>query len=600
MSGKKHLPPRFKHLPIRMAVWSTSFLLAVTLLAGGALLLHAPSSSAAVPESALISIFPAWAFEEPCGSSALVFDVIAQGQWEGTVSVYYQTSPGDNNPATPGFDYQHVEGTLNFPQGINLRQVVVPVFCDGVNEPTEEVKVTLSNLQGDGSFFNNVAIGLIYDSDTPELTINDISVPEGDDGASEALLHVSLSIPAYQEIEFDYETLAGTATPGEDYVPTTGTLVIPLGETSVPVTVEIIGDLVDEGDETFSVRVTVDPNPGVIIAKNEGVVTILDDDQAGLSWEPPGTLVTSEWGDSVTFNVMLTSQPVASVVVAVTSTDPSEGLPNLSQLQFTTENWNVAQAVRVTGVDDFVCDGDQTYTLMLDPAPSSDATYQALSPFEVPAVNLDDETECLYLPLTGMRFNPPLYVFESFNSPQAVENWEVIATEGQGAVVLDGKFILDQRTRNYNVKGIAPIGGIYRDYAVEVTAQRLAIADESTRYGIIFDWLDNDRFYRFIIEEENGLYAIQKWQNGWIFLTNGWEPSAILQTQPGPYRLRVERRGPEIRVFINGQRPNLTPVFDTTYRYGGAGVIMIAQPDLPDGDLAAASFDDFLVIGLDD
>lgn len=603
MSGKWQFPKWSKPLPGRVAGWSASLVLAMILLAGGALLLHAPRSSAAVPESALISIAPsAWSFEEPCGSAALVLDVFAQGTWVGEVIVHYATSNMNvNNPATPGVDYQHVEGLLTFTPGVTMHQVTVPVFCDGINEPTEELKVIITIQSGDGSIGNGTGIGYILDSDTPELTIDDISVPEGDEGLSEALLHVSLSIPAYQEIEFDYETLPGTATPGEDYEPAAGTLVIPAGETSVPVTVEIIGDRVDEDDETFTVRVTVDPNPGVIITKNEGLVTILDDDDAGLSWEPPGTLVTSEWGESATFSVTLTSQPVALVVIAVTSNAPDEGLPDSSQLQFTSENWNVPQAVRVTGVDDFVCDGDQAYAIVLGASSSMDPKYQALANSEVEAVNLDDETECLYLPMAGLIFNPPLYVLETFDSQQAVQNWEVIATEGQGASVSpDGKYILEQRTRNYNVKGIAPIVGIYRDYAVEVTAQRLATADEATRYGIIFDWLDNDRFYRFIVEEENGVYAIQKWQNGWIFLTNGWEPTALLQTQPGPYRLRVERRGAEIRVYINGQRPRLTPIFDTTYRYGGAGLIMIAQPDLPEGDLAAASFDDFLVIGLDD
>jgi hypothetical protein len=52
-----------------------------------------------------------------------------------------------------------------------------------------------------------------------------------------------------------YETIDGTATAGQDYVYTSGQAIIPAGDTSVAIAVEIIADLIIEDNETFGVRV---------------------------------------------------------------------------------------------------------------------------------------------------------------------------------------------------------------------------------------------------------------------------------------------------------------------------------------------------------
>ena len=53
-----------------------------------------------------------------------------------------------------------------------------------------------------------------------------------------------------------------------------------------------------------------------------------------------------------TFTVVLTSQPTADVTIALSSSGSTEGTVSAAPLTFTTVNWNVAQTVTVTGVDD--------------------------------------------------------------------------------------------------------------------------------------------------------------------------------------------------------------------------------------------------------
>ena len=55
---------------------------------------------------------------------------------------------------------------------------------------------------------------------------------------------------------------------------------------------------------------------------------------------------------------MLNTQPTADVTIALSSSDTTEGTVLPASLTFTTANWNVAQTVTVTGVDDALDDGD--------------------------------------------------------------------------------------------------------------------------------------------------------------------------------------------------------------------------------------------------
>ena len=70
-----------------------------------------------------------------------------------------------------------------------------------------------------------------------------------------------------------------------------------------------------------------------------------------------GPLTTTEAGGTATFTVVLNTQPTADVTIALSSSDTTEGTVSPASLIFTTANWNVAQTVTVTGVDDALVDG---------------------------------------------------------------------------------------------------------------------------------------------------------------------------------------------------------------------------------------------------
>ena len=74
----------------------------------------------------------------------------------------------------------------------------------------------------------------------------------------------------------DYATADGTATAGSDYTAVSGTASFPVGETAVVVTVPVLGDTVEEGDETLTLSLS--NAVGAPIAFGQGRGTIRNDD----------------------------------------------------------------------------------------------------------------------------------------------------------------------------------------------------------------------------------------------------------------------------------------------------------------------------------
>src|SRR5260221_326012 len=106
-----------------------------------------------------------------------------------------------------------------------------------------------------------------------------------------------------------------------------------------------------------------------------------DNDVAGITVSPTAGLQTSEAGGSATFTVVLNSQPTADVVISVASSDATEGIVNVSTLTFSVANWNAAQTVTVTGVNDQVQDGAIAYSVVLGAAARGNRRHAGLTPF---------------------------------------------------------------------------------------------------------------------------------------------------------------------------------------------------------------------------
>jgi len=93
--------------------------------------------------------------------------------------------------------------------------------------------------------------GGFVSSDPVLVTAEDSSVDEGDSGQSGLVFTLTLSDSLNEPVTVDYSTRADTAIEGSDYVGTSGTITFDAGVTSRAVTVQVIGDIDEEGNEVF-------------------------------------------------------------------------------------------------------------------------------------------------------------------------------------------------------------------------------------------------------------------------------------------------------------------------------------------------------------
>ena len=105
----------------------------------------------------------------------------------------------------------------------------------------------------------------------PGLSVADARVQEGANATVD--FTVSLSRAASETVTVGYATSGGSATAGSDYTETSGTLSFGAGETSKTVSVPVIDDKVDEGEETFTLTLSNASNGYLTDAEATGTIS---------------------------------------------------------------------------------------------------------------------------------------------------------------------------------------------------------------------------------------------------------------------------------------------------------------------------------------
>lgn len=114
-----------------------------------------------------------------------------------------------------------------------------------------------------------------------KLSVQDVSIEEGHSGLTNLIFTVTLTETTQGGFTFDATTVAGTASPGSDYVHQTATLSFDgnVGEMQ-QVTVQLVGDRYVEHDETFGLTFSNVSDTSIALPE-DARGTILDDDTDG-------------------------------------------------------------------------------------------------------------------------------------------------------------------------------------------------------------------------------------------------------------------------------------------------------------------------------
>ncbi|WP_199326055.1 beta strand repeat-containing protein [Nostoc parmelioides] len=256
-------------------------------------------------------------------------------------------------------------------------------------EPTPFDQRGLARLVG-----GTVDIGAfeVQSATLPTLTINNVTVTEGNTGTINANFTVTLSVASTSAVTVNYATANDTATAGSDYTSTTGILTFNPGETSKNITVAVRGDTIAEPSQTFFLNLS---NPlGATIADDQGLGTITDDDANPTITIADVNLNEGNSGTSnTTFTVTLSAASEKAITVNYgtangTATAGSDYTARTGTLTFNPGDTSKTFTVAVTG--DTTIEANETFFVNL-----SNATNATISDNQALATIVNDDTATL-------------------------------------------------------------------------------------------------------------------------------------------------------------------------------------------------------------
>jgi GrpB-like predicted nucleotidyltransferase (UPF0157 family) len=202
---------------------------------------------------------------------------------------------------SPAIDGGHSSGSVTDQRGFTR-----PVDIPGVPNATG----------GDGADIGAVELSPI------QFSAASYSVAEN---AGSVTLTVTRSGDTSQTATIHYATSNGTATASSDYNSTSGDLTFAPGETSKPITVQVLDDSTYEGDESFTV--TLSSPMGADLGLSTATVTIFDNDSPPMFQFSSTTYGIGEAAGTVTITVTKTGSTAVDATVHFTTSDGTASAP---------------------------------------------------------------------------------------------------------------------------------------------------------------------------------------------------------------------------------------------------------------------------------
>jgi hypothetical protein len=219
---------------------------------------------------------------ETQGTEPMLMAVLDRAPATGsTVTVNYSVS----GTATAGSDYTLPAGPITFAAGETVKLLPLTVISDAQTEPVETIAVTLINPSN----------AVIAEPSTHTISLRESTLPAvsiaaliDEVGENEGVAQFTVSRSGQTNsfpLTINY-LATGTAAAPSDYTALSGTIVIPSGQNSATLAVQLVDDSTQENDETITI--TVQPNAGYELTSSPAATVNIWDDDA-----PPTVLVSS-------------------------------------------------------------------------------------------------------------------------------------------------------------------------------------------------------------------------------------------------------------------------------------------------------------------
>jgi hypothetical protein len=197
----------------------------------------------------------------------------------GEVTVDFEIAPGS---AQPGEDYQPVSSTVTFAAGQSQASVRVYLVNDYQLESLETAHLTLSNPTGGATLGARSTATLAIKDDeinSPGVLSFSKANYQTQENWGYVRVYVTRTGGYIGAISVDYSTGGGTAAPGVQYTPVSGTLHFADGQKQAYFDVPLLNNKTNLGNTTLEVQLT-NPTDGASLGSlSSAVISILDDDK---------------------------------------------------------------------------------------------------------------------------------------------------------------------------------------------------------------------------------------------------------------------------------------------------------------------------------
>jgi chitinase len=258
---------------------------------------------------------------------------------------------------------------MTFNPGQTTRPVLVALVGDSVPEQHEALLLHLSAPEN-AAILDGQAVGTILNDDPPSVSVAPAGgVIEGDAGAANvASFSVTLNAAPATDVSVGYTTVNGTARSALDYGATSGTLTFtPTGPLSQTVTVPVLGDILDEPDETFILRLR--QANGVSIVSGDASATIPDDDAPPTVTIGDATVTEGNTGTrNASLTVTLSAASGHTVTVAYQTLNGSAVAPadyTAASDILTFSPGQTSKTVRIAVAGDLAVEGPEEFSVVL-------------------------------------------------------------------------------------------------------------------------------------------------------------------------------------------------------------------------------------------
>jgi len=299
------------------------------------------------------------------GAGSATITATLTGATAVTATVSYTTS---NGTALAGSDYTATSGTLAFAPGATSQTFSVPIIDDTVFESSESVALTLSNPVSATLRSPNQATLTILDDDGPPTVQFSSATYSVNESAGSATIVASLSKASAFSVTVSYATSNGTALAGSDYTAASGILTFAPGTTARTFDVAIIGDTLDEADETITLTLSNPSGNATLGTPNPATLIIVDDDGVPTVRFHASAYSVNENAGPAMIIATLSNESAFPVTIQVatrngTASSAADYAPVSRTLSFAPQMTAIAFSVPIT--DDTFFEGNETLTLTL-------------------------------------------------------------------------------------------------------------------------------------------------------------------------------------------------------------------------------------------